>query len=151
MATIEFIQNRIAGKEKEIIALEKKLARIQKAEAGGWESNNPYMYSESDLRGCLQDLSAAQAALEKYKANLELSSSSWSSGNKALINSMRISSQSIKRNLPSFARRTRSTQTSTTTAVETILTGRSTRKRTTRLGQLSTPGGRFFPLTFRWF
>ena len=85
MATIEFIQNRIAGKEKEIIALEKKLARIQKAEAGGWESNNPYMYSESDLRGCLQDLSAAQAALEKYKADLEMEQNKSASRNVPVI------------------------------------------------------------------
>ena len=35
MATMEFIQKRISGKEKEIDKLTKKLARIKKAEAGG--------------------------------------------------------------------------------------------------------------------
>lgn len=71
MATIEFIQKRIAGKEKEIASLTKKLGRIQKAEASGWEANNPYMYSESDLRYCLKDLELARKALEKYQADLQ--------------------------------------------------------------------------------
>lgn len=69
MASIEFIQKRIAGKEKEIDKLEKKLARIRKAEATGWEVN-PYYYSESDLRWTLRDLEAAQQGLEKYRADL---------------------------------------------------------------------------------
>lgn len=69
MASIEFIQNRIAGKEKEIDKLEKKLARIRKAEATGWEVN-PYCYSENDLRWALRDLEAAQQGLEKYRADL---------------------------------------------------------------------------------
>ena len=50
MASIEYIQKRIAGKEKEIEKLEKKLARIRVAEAGGWETNNPYLYDDYDLR-----------------------------------------------------------------------------------------------------
>lgn len=69
MASIEFIQKRITGKEKEIEKLEKKLARIRKAEASGWE-DNPYYYSESDLRWALRDLEAAQQGLEKYRADL---------------------------------------------------------------------------------
>lgn len=69
MASIDFIQKRIAGKEKEIDKLEKKLVRIRKAEASGWE-DNPYYYCESDLRWTLQDLEAAKQGLEKYRADL---------------------------------------------------------------------------------
>lgn len=69
MASIEFIQKRIDGKEKEIIKLTKKLERIQKAQATNWEVN-PYYYSEHDLKWCLKDLEAAQNALEGYKVQL---------------------------------------------------------------------------------
>lgn len=69
MASIDFIQKRIAGKEKEIDKLEKKLVRIRKAEASGWE-DNPYYYSENDLRWTLRDLEAAKQGLEKYRADL---------------------------------------------------------------------------------
>ena len=44
---MEYVLKRISGKEKEIGKLEKKLVRLQKAEAGGWKENNPYYYSES--------------------------------------------------------------------------------------------------------
>ena len=70
MASIEFIQNRIAGKEKEIEKLTKKLERIRKVEAQNWQDPNPYYYSESDLKSCLKDLEAAQQGLDKYKAQL---------------------------------------------------------------------------------
>ena len=69
MASIDFIEKRISGKEKEIDKLEKKLARIRKAEATGWEVN-PYYYDESDLRWTLRDLEAAKQGLEKYRAEL---------------------------------------------------------------------------------
>lgn len=71
MASIEFIQKRITGKEKELDKLTKKLARIRKAEAGNWETNNPYYYSEYDLKHCLKDIEAAQKALDDYKAQLD--------------------------------------------------------------------------------
>lgn len=70
MASIEFIQKRIAGKEKEIDKLEKKLIRIRKAEASGW-TKNPYYYDESDMRHTLQDLDEAREALGKYIDDLE--------------------------------------------------------------------------------
>ena len=70
MASIEFINKRIAGKEKEISKLEKKLERIEKAEATGWEVN-PYYYDERDKRWTLKDLEAAHAALDNYKAELQ--------------------------------------------------------------------------------
>lgn len=69
MASIEFIQKRIDGKEKEVAKLEKKLERIRKAEASGWE-NNPYGYYESDLKWTSRDLEAAKESLEKYRADM---------------------------------------------------------------------------------
>lgn len=69
MASIEFIQKRIAGKEKEVEKLEKKLERIRKAEASGWE-DNPYGYYESDLKWTGKHLEEAKNALEKYRADL---------------------------------------------------------------------------------
>lgn len=69
MASIEFIQKRIAGKEKELAKLNKKLERIHKAEATSWEVN-PYYYSEHDLKLCLKDIEAAQKSLEDYKTQL---------------------------------------------------------------------------------
>lgn len=69
MATVEFLKKRIEGKEKDIDKLKKKLERIAKAEATGWEVN-PYYYSENDKRWALKDLEIAQAALEKYKSDL---------------------------------------------------------------------------------
>jgi len=69
MASIEFIQKRIEGKEKEIAKLEKKMERIRKAEASNWE-NNPYWYSERDIRITTRELEQAQKALDEYKAML---------------------------------------------------------------------------------
>ena len=69
MASIEFIQKRISGKEKELDKLNKKLERIQKAKSTNWEVN-PYYYHESDLKYTIQDIEAAQKALEGYKAQL---------------------------------------------------------------------------------
>lgn len=70
MASIEFIQNRIAGAEKKIEKLNKKLERIRKVEAQNWQDPNPYYYSEYDLKWCLRDLKEAQESLEKYQAQL---------------------------------------------------------------------------------
>lgn len=71
MATVEFIQKRIEGKEKEISKLEKKLERILKAESTNWEVN-PYYYSESDKRWTERDLNSAKDSLEDYKKQLEV-------------------------------------------------------------------------------
>lgn len=71
MASIEFIQKRITGKEKELEKLTKKLERIRKAESFNWDDDhNPYYYSEYDLKHCLKDIEAAQKALDDYKAQL---------------------------------------------------------------------------------
>lgn len=85
MATMEFVQKRITGKEKEIAKLEKKLERIKKAEAGGWEENNPYMYSDYDLKWCVKDLEAAKAALANYQAELQAIQDKGASRNVAVI------------------------------------------------------------------
>lgn len=71
MATIEFLQKRIEGKQKEIEKLEKKLARIRKVEAQNWADPNPYYYSERDLKWCLKDLEDAQQGLAKYQDDLQ--------------------------------------------------------------------------------
>ena len=63
---LETLQKRIEGKEKEIVKLEKKLERIEKAEATNWEVN-PYYYSEYDKRYTQRDLDEARKALEDYK------------------------------------------------------------------------------------
>lgn len=87
MASIEFIQKRIAGKEKELKKLEQKLARIRKVEASGWDSDhNPYCYSEYDLRYCIKDIEAASKALEGYKTQLTAETEKASSRNvKAIV------------------------------------------------------------------
>ena len=69
MASIEYITKRVEGKKKEIEKLQKKLQRIEKAEATGWEVN-PYCYWESDKKYTLRDLEEAKQALEKYEAEL---------------------------------------------------------------------------------
>lgn len=69
MASIEYITKRIEGKQKEITKLEKKLARIVKAQESNWE-NNPYYYTENDLKWTKKDLEAAKEAIAKYQADL---------------------------------------------------------------------------------
>lgn len=71
MATVEFLQRRVTGKEKEIEKLEKKLSRIHEAESTGWKKN-PYYYTEDDLRRTLKDLESAKKSLEDYKAELSV-------------------------------------------------------------------------------
>lgn len=68
--TIEFINKRIEGKQKEIAKLEKKLDRILKAQASGWEANNPYLYNESDLKRTTRDLAIAKECLADYEGVL---------------------------------------------------------------------------------
>jgi hypothetical protein len=69
MATIEFIQKRIAGAEQNITKLTNKLSRIEAAEATGWEVN-PYYYDESDKRSTLRELAAARDMLARYQQQL---------------------------------------------------------------------------------
>ena len=69
MASIEFIQKRIEGKEKEITKLHKKLDRIHKAQATNWEVN-PYWYSERDVVITEKEITLATKALDDYKEQL---------------------------------------------------------------------------------
>lgn len=72
MASIEFIQNRVAGAEAKVAKLEKKLERILNAKAHDYEDGfNPYCYSDYDLRSTEKELGKAKASLEKYKADLQ--------------------------------------------------------------------------------
>lgn len=66
MASLEFIQKRIVGKEKELATLNKKMERILKAQATNWEKN-PYWYTERDLNYVQHDIDAVQKALQDYK------------------------------------------------------------------------------------
>ena len=69
MATIEYLQQRVDGKIKELEKLNKKMDRILKAEASGWE-NNPYYYHESDKKYTARDIEECQKALDNYKDKL---------------------------------------------------------------------------------
>jgi len=68
--TRETLENRIAGKEKALDKLNKKMDRILKAQESGWE-NNPYYYNERDLQYTQRDIEEAKEALAKYKDMLE--------------------------------------------------------------------------------
>lgn len=69
MASIEYITKRIEGKQKEITKLESKLERIIKAQESNWE-NNPYYYTEYDLKQTNRELESVKAALAKYETDL---------------------------------------------------------------------------------
>jgi len=70
MASIQFIEGRILGKEKEVARLEKKMGRIEVAAASGWESN-PYYYNEYDIKRTEKELGTTRAALEKLREDLK--------------------------------------------------------------------------------
>ena len=70
MASVEFIQKRVAGKEKELEKLNKKLERIRKVEAQNWEDPNPYYYNQHDLDHTLRDIDEAKKTLDSYKSQL---------------------------------------------------------------------------------
>ena len=69
MATIEFIQKRIAAAERKYEKLANKFNRIAAAEATGCEVN-PYYYDESDKRRTLRELDGARQTLAKYQQQL---------------------------------------------------------------------------------
>lgn len=85
MASIEFIQKRIAGAEAKLDKLNKKLARIRKVEAQNWADPNPYYYSAHDLKWCLNDIEETQKALEGYKAQLTAETEKANSRNVKII------------------------------------------------------------------
>lgn len=67
--TIETLEKRIAGKQKAIDQLNKKIARIEAAKASNWEKN-PYYYNEHDLRIAQKELTSAQQSLSQYEDQL---------------------------------------------------------------------------------
>ena len=85
MASIEFIEKRIAGKEKELNKLNKKLERIRKVEAQNWQDPNPYYYSEYDLKYTLRDIEKATKDIANYKAQLAIETEKANSRNIPVI------------------------------------------------------------------
>ncbi len=71
MASVEYIEKRVAGKENEIAKLERRMARILKAKESGWEEN-PYYYDEGDLQYTADELKEAEAALEGWQEKLRV-------------------------------------------------------------------------------
>lgn len=69
MASIKYLEDRIAGAKANIVKLNAKLDRIYKAKDTNWEVN-PYYYNESDLKRAEKDLETAKANLAKYEAQL---------------------------------------------------------------------------------
>ena len=85
MASIEWIEKRIKGKEKEIAKLEKKRERMLKAKESNWE-NNPYHYDDLDLKYCEKDLLKAKNILEKLEEDFRIANEKANSRNvKAII------------------------------------------------------------------
>lgn len=85
MATVEFLEKRIAGKQAELNKLNAKLARIEKAEASNWEVN-PYYYTASDKKWTIHDIEEAKEALAKYEDDLRIANEKAGSRNvKAII------------------------------------------------------------------
>jgi len=97
MASIEFIQKRIAGKENELNKLTKKLERIRKAESGNWETNNPYYYREDDLKYTIRDIESAQKALDNFRAKLNAEVEKSSSRNvKAILDFLEMWKEKVR-------------------------------------------------------
>ncbi len=69
MKSIESLNKLIAGREKAVEKLTKKMERIEKAAATNWEVN-PYCYDESDLKWTGKELDAAKQALADYRQEL---------------------------------------------------------------------------------
>jgi len=85
MASVDFIEKRIASKEKELDKLQKKLARIRKVEAQNWEDPNPYLYTEYDLRYTLREIEQAEKVLSGYKEDLRIATEKANSRNVQVI------------------------------------------------------------------
>jgi len=68
--TIETLEKRIAGKQKAIATLEKKIERINAAKATNWVKN-PYWYTERDLEIAQKELAREHEALAQYEEDLQ--------------------------------------------------------------------------------
>lgn len=65
----EFLQKRIENKKMEIGRFERKKALIMRAKDTNWR-NNPYSYSENDLRSANGYIELAKRALAGYEREL---------------------------------------------------------------------------------
>ena len=70
MPSIEFIQNRLDSKEKELEKLNKKMGRILKAKESDYEENNPYGYSDYDLNRTTKDIDLCKKAIAELENKL---------------------------------------------------------------------------------
>lgn len=70
MATVEFIQKRLDGAKANLAKLQKKLERIEKAEATNWQVN-PYYYGVADKRYTINEIDIAEKSIAKYEADLK--------------------------------------------------------------------------------
>lgn len=70
MASSAYCKKLVDGKKKAIEKLEKKLARIKVAKQSNYEENNPYCYSDYDLRMTEKDLEEARKLLKKYETDM---------------------------------------------------------------------------------
>lgn len=86
MASMEFLQKRIDGAKVRIEKLNKKLRRIELAKASDYKENNPYSYSDYDLRSTKRKLSDVTANLEKYEKQFEQEKEKADSRNVKVIN-----------------------------------------------------------------
>ena len=68
--TIETLNQRIASMETKLDKLNKKYARILKAEESDYNENNPYYYTAYDKKYCEKEIAETEANLEKYKQQL---------------------------------------------------------------------------------
>lgn len=66
---MDFLDKRIAGKQKEIEKAQKKLARIKEAQASGWQKN-PY-YTERDIDSTEREIARLQRDLDDYNNSLQ--------------------------------------------------------------------------------
>lgn len=69
MASVEYLEKRIAGKAAELEKLNKKMERIKAAQATNWEVN-PYYYHEEDIKRTGRDIEAVKKALADYREKL---------------------------------------------------------------------------------
>lgn len=86
MASIEFIKTRIAGAEKRLEKLNKKMDRIRIAKESDYEENNPYCYSDYDFRSTEIEINRTREALAEYGDRLRKETEKAASRNVKAIN-----------------------------------------------------------------
>lgn len=86
MATIEFLTKRVEGAQNKLEKLNKKMERIQIAKASNYKANNPYMYSDYDLRSTTREIAETEENLKKYTEQLNKENEKAASRNIKVIN-----------------------------------------------------------------